>query len=862
MAGAMQSAIHAQRADSRHPDAILVEYRELDQYLAGLQLTNQRILLAERHLDLPMSKEQQQQMVTDTADLYTSFLLGLVDQPEEWKKGVARVDDFLKRYPSADNPELQVMRLQAEYTQAENAITKWLNDPEDQESFALAKKTLEQIAPKLLTYHDQLQKEVEDEFKRIDRMSPGINHDRLERENREKEAVVSRAAFFGGWAHYYLALAKQELRPTPNSSTAINLFRENLDIQVDPKSYLPWHRGLTADRLGLEQDWRARALIGLAMAHLLENDTASAEKLFEFLANSPANPEIIDQSDFWLFRGLINSGRMTQAATRAQTVLRDLQGTSTEGKTSLCLLLANTGLRDGDLNSLVGKMGQLGLVGLAKLGHHSTALKLIEEHQINIEDADGFYAKWLYGQQIFAEAEEAKDNDGYRQARDIFQAALLFPEAEHDRLSTGECVYALAWCQFRLGDKVEAAKNFDQASLALRAVNPGKAAEASWMEFVAYEGLSKSQPQFKSRAIDALEDLKRDFPKHQYARKANYLIARLNRSEDSPLESIDQLSAIGPTDPNYWTAKFDLCSLLKKQIDQTASEDEKRAYAKQILEVSEQLLTQYQRDSAQQKHAAKLANCVLIVVELARLNLLPSADRTQLLVKSASVLQGVPETDTAWANYHYQSLLLARENRDSVQTKTHADWLLTKAKGTPYEQSALILRALELDQRIADSSPADHSVLLECFEIYERLIRHIGSSAADLKRSKNSKVACSKLANYAQQLGKNEEALAYLRLLIEAYPTDQQFLQRLGRLDFQQGNYQQALGSWRTLAVGLPKGSEPWCEAKYYQLACLQKTDNEQAKKVLAQFKLLHSDWGLPPWRDKIKKLAQEIEGG
>ncbi len=200
---------------------------------------------------------------------------------------------------------------------------------------------------------------------------------------------------------------------------------------------------------------------------------------------------------------------------------------------------------------------------------------------------------------------------------------------------------------------------------------------------------------------------------------------------------------------------------------------------------------------------------------------------------------------------------MARQQKQQAAVSQHAQWLLDHAPGSAYEQSALVIRALELDQQIAAASAPGQGVLKEAFDVYRRLLSHLGEDAQTVQQNKNAKVACARLATYAQQLGRTEESAAYLRILVEAFPSDQDYLQQLGRREFELGNYEAALPHWRTLLVGLDKTSEPWFEAKYHQLACLYQTDPEQAQTVLEQFRLLHPDWGLSPWRDKIKALAQ-----
>lgn len=840
---------------------MIEEYRRVDSYLSKLKLPDQRLLLIERYLKHALPATEQEELLDQGSQLYATQLMLYADDPVRSKHYRQKVQQFLTDHPTADTPAIQVMLLQADYNRGEAAVTRWLNDPSDNESLTEALSVFQRIAPKLVDYHKSLEKRIEEQWNVIDRMPAGTGRETREKVVRELEGVVGRAAFFGAWSNYYLSLVEKIDGPSKYSRIAIDLFRGLLDLKVDPKATTPWYESADPNRIGLEQEWRARALIGLAMSEILNGSVIDGQRCFSLLEAGPTSAEIVDQSDYWYCRGLINAGKLDEAADFAKMTIQDFQGNSSPGKTSLCVLLADTGLREGDEARKIRDMGVQGLIGLAKLGHHSAAIQLVEKYDIDLEDSEDFYMMWLVGQQEFADAEKSKSDDDYRTAQAQLRDALAAPEAKKDLLSASECRYTLAWCSYRLEEHAEAGMNFQDAVTGLKGPNPNKAAESAWMAFVSYQALAKEEPRYGLRAIEVLEDLKRDFPNHQYAQKADYFIAKLQQSRGSMTSSIRQLQSITPDDPNYWSAKFDLCNLLRQQIDQASSEDEKKELAGQLKKVADDLQSRLNQSSAPEDRISGVVRCLLNVSDLARKDILPPADFAKYVGQSKALMASLPPADRAWIDYHYQALMLARSQKKDDEVATHADWLLKNAKGSPYEQSALIIRALEIDQLVAATNSPDMALLEEGFDIYSRLVKHLGATSGIVKQNKNAKVACSKAADFAEQLHRWSDAATYLRVLVDAYPKEQEYLQRLGRVEFTLQNYAGALGHWRTLLVGLNKGDEAWFEAKYYQLACLLQTDRDQAKTVLEQFELLHPDWGLPPWRDKIKTLAQQISG-
>jgi hypothetical protein len=76
---------------------------------------------------------------------------------------------------------------------------------------------------------------------------------------------------------------------------------------------------------------------------------------------------------------------------------------------------------------------------------------------------------------------------------------------------------------------------------------------------------------------------------------------------------------------------------------------------------------------------------------------------------------------------------------------------------------------------------------------------------------------------------------------------------------FQTGRHAESLEHWRKLLAGLSSGSDEWLEAKYYQLACLLKTDKPAADKVWKQFKLLFPEVKSAAWKDKFAELEKNF---
>jgi tetratricopeptide (TPR) repeat protein len=117
-----------------------------------------------------------------------------------------------------------------------------------------------------------------------------------------------------------------------------------------------------------------------------------------------------------------------------------------------------------------------------------------------------------------------------------------------------------------------------------------------------------------------------------------------------------------------------------------------------------------------------------------------------------------------------------------------------------------------------------------------------------------------KLAQYDEELQRWPQAADRLNRLLEAQPRDRRVLRRAGLACYHADRYSEALDHWRTLIGGLESGTEDWLEAKYYQLACLEKTDRASATKVLQQFKVLFPEVKSATWRPKFAELENSLQ--
>jgi tetratricopeptide (TPR) repeat protein len=211
------------------------------------------------------------------------------------------------------------------------------------------------------------------------------------------------------------------------------------------------------------------------------------------------------------------------------------------------------------------------------------------------------------------------------------------------------------------------------------------------------------------------------------------------------------------------------------------------------------------------------------------------------------------------AEYRYRQLQLADVLGDEPARREHARWIVRHAPGSSFELPALIIVARALDEQLRQEKSVSTESLEEGFQVYRQLLAQFGDGPEVLKAKKNAQVAASRLADYADRLGRHAEASRLLANLLAAFPSDTGYLRRAGLADWRAGNHARSIEHWRVLVAGLPKDSDEWFEAKYYQLASLARLDPAQARESLQQFELLYPQFGSPAWRDRFSELQQSL---
>ncbi|MBI2478994.1 MAG: hypothetical protein HYV60_10295, partial [Planctomycetia bacterium] len=767
--------------------------------------------------------------------------LTFADDANKYDAVVRKINELLERVPAAKTSLLEVMLLQADYYRAESSVGRWIADRNDAASRTDARAILDRIAPELNRLLTELTAKQDKLLEELNKMEEGEQLTLKEKKLARLQAIVGRASYFAAWSSYYRGLTKNS---QVDYEIALASFRQLLGVGDS-------YDDVEAEYLGLESIWRARTLIGLALTEAAMDHEKQSDRCFELLNHASVPPQLRDQADYWRLQSLLNVERYADAAAFAAEQIAGFTGAATQGRVSFCVSLIQAAYAGGAAADVLARpLGVLGLGGLIKIGQRGKAKQLMAKYDVVLDDDAGFYLRWLQGQQQFEQAEETKKEEDYATAAASLTQALRDPAANNDLDAAGQCRSQLAWCLYRQGKYDAAGRDFQLAAERLIAARDDLAIDSAWMGFVAFQAASKSAPRFKDAAIDMLNLIKREFPTHEYAKRADYYIGKLRQST-SPAETLRSLENVTADSPDYLTARYEITTLLYQQWASAAA-DEKAAFAKRLFDATDTYLTLKSSETDKSRLVRSLNQAANVALN-------GTAENTELAAKyldqASSLATSLPSSNVAVAEHHFHTMQLAQKRGDLLQERLNAGWLVKNAAGSRYELAAIIVMARTMDKKVeASGNSAD---VQEAFALYQRLVELLGDSPEAIRASKNAQVANSRLADYASRLGRHDIAAQRMKSLLKASddPPSKSYLRRAGLASFAAHDYADAIIHWRTLVKGLPKGSDEWFEAKYYQLACLFQLDAAQARIAYDQFKLLYPELGPPPWRDKFKAL-------
>ncbi|MEX2219097.1 MAG: hypothetical protein WD749_10100 [Phycisphaerales bacterium] len=851
----------------------------LEQYLADRNLKE---LLALHLLErLKASDGAEKMRLADRLGAIYVDLLERATSAAERDRWEALSQDLLRAVPEADSFELKLNLAKVRYLQAEELAERFrlqLATPEERQE---AERTLRSLAVTFQEIGTRLYRRVETLERRE---SAGRDEDlgALRESLGEARRLRSLAMYYAGWAGYYTAFLSA--RPA---------------IAEEALTHFGWllnaanGRQASVERLPaslVRYEHVARAAIGCALCESLRGNDNTALRWLDAVESAEGVPPTIAAQLFARRLTVLAAAKRWadvdfQLRRRRQPDRTEPPAPLAVGEARLLAVLTLQALQDPGASAqarrAVQTLADTALTDLITLGEVRHVQDLVTRYGTLPLGGDGFIVQYIRGMQAYDRARAAHAQAGtstdepaaadevknlYREAGGLMQTAVAASDASRfpDERSNAALMHGLS--AFYSADLVEAADRFEQAYR--DAASAKRAEDALWLAIVSLDkAVEGGRPSLKERLGTLAALYLKTYPRSD--RAAKLLLRQSLAGLVSEEKAAEILLAVEAQSPLYESARRHAATLLYSIYRRSRGQDRDFA-ALRFAEVSEDLLRidRARAKTGTEAEAREASSQVVIRVRQlldAVLGMtapdLARADRA-FEVLDAVAADGAVDFKKVQDELLYRRLQVAIARGRTEDINRHLDRL--HALGGRFSDSAdrlLYKRALAALPGAGQSAPAAREVVRHGLRVVDQFTRD-GSALAD-PAVYSLYNAVADAAARVWELEKDETlrdtALRLDRALLQHGDAPAPVLRRHARLAESDGDIQGALDSWRTLLAGLSSTSPEWYEARLHSLRLLAAIDAPRAREAMGQFRVLHPDFGPPPWGDRLRELDRQL---
>lgn len=867
-------ATHAQTDRAQPEEPAPPPLSEIERYLSDRGL---RELLA-LHLNDRLKKTEGPERLA-LADRLGTIYVDLLDNAKtapdraHWE-GLGQ--ELLKQVPEADSFNLRLNLAKARYLQAEDVAEKHrlrLVTPEDRQEAERALRTVNatftDIGGKLNKKVDQLErKESRDED------VPNLRADLS-----EARRLRSLAYYYAGWSNYYTAF----LTGKPNTAEqALNDFGWLLNASGG--------RAASVDRAPaslLRYEHVARAAIGTALAESVRGHDDTALRWLDAIEAADGAPDVIVKQLFG--RRLVVYAAAKRWADVEQAVRRHREPGGGKGVQPLevgeARLLAVLTLEALDQptpprsKELAQVLADIALTDLITQGEVRHVQDLVSKYGSAPLAGDGFIVQYVRGLQAYERARAAHTKAGenieepsasdavvnlYRGAAATLENAATAADAGRfaDEKSNATLLRGLA--TFYAGDLSQAADRFEQAFQAAGAAGGKRAEDSLWMAIVALDkAVDGGATTMKERLARLGSLYLQKYPKTD--RAAKLLLRQAASGIISEEKAVEILLGVEKSSPLYETARRQAASLLYT-IYRRARGNDKDFAALRFAEVSDEILRIDRQRLASVKDAeakevatqvvARVRQTLDAVLGMAAPDL-ERADKALEILDSVVAQAGydMSKLDDEITYRRFQ-IAVARSRSDEI-TKTLDKLHAIKGPFADRADRLMYNRALAMVKAPDASVDALKAVVAHGLRVMEQF----GKAGEALKDPSIYALhnavadAAARVYRQARDTQMRDIAVRIDKPLLMVGNAPIQVLRRYAELGEAAGDQAGALDCWRTLMAGAGTTSPVWFEARYQSMRLLLAVDAQKARDAMAQYKVLHPDFGPEPWGPMLREL-------
>lgn len=822
----------------------------LSQYLNNLELYDLLSAHLEQRLAAALDDQQREKIGVQLVDLYSNEIQNGNLDDDDLAATLRRLEQVLLTCPQLRTAELNILLIQAEYQQAFLDLSRWMENRNDTDSRNRAVSEFTALIPQFDRQIEDLEEKVNRLQRQLDAEENEAQIDKIAAEQDKFKAALLRASYYAAWNDYYLSIglidasARGQAAARARQRFADFLgFDLDLDYEIaDPES------------LELEMPLRARAGLGMAVMELMNDQTSQSQKWLEWLGASRVNRDIREDREGEFILALLLTDQYDEAIARSRNQIRDLGPPATLPNVRLCRTLA----RYGEFAAQNGvaqadSLRALGYEGLVRQRQFQLAIETLNEFKASAPSSNNFFLGWLEGYQLFTQAEQSQKPEDFETAAKRLSEVAYLPGAKSNSQLYGYFVMQLAWAEYQSKQYEAAVRHFDEATTALKEVDRDVAIDSAWMKAISLQQLAADEPARSLEAIEAFQTIVLEFTDHPKASEARYQIARLQRQAGTSANPIAALERVTSQDANYLLARFEICTVRFDLWKQEKDPDKRGELARQLWEDVELFC----RLGSPQEQSQKRLRCRMMATEVAFGEKNKKEADRQLNAARLLADQQVASSPSV-SQFHYWKLMQARRDMQTASILSESRWLVEQAQQSAYRQAGLVYLTQQLEVQYSNAVEAQQKVISnELVNLYKDLVMLLGTDTKTLATNRNARVALYKLGWHQYELQQYSAAAETFGQLVNAFPDNQTYLRYLGLSEHQTQQYAESVEHWGKLLRGLESGSEPWFEARYYELDSLRRVNKDRAQKVWRQFRLLHPEIPFPAWQSRFEALAK-----
>jgi len=783
----------------------------------------------------------------ELADLYARRLISIPHDATLRDDLIKRVASLIQRFPQTNTTSLRVLLLQADVARGENLIGDWYGDFQRTSKLTAAREILASVGQQLDVHQKNARMELDELLGRVDVDSlPVTAPDRIRRDDLNQ--ILGTSLYYSGWSNLYAA----SIGSNSNSAAvarAREAFQLFLGIETEDSDYSNYVATEPLDdeiQIQLFDEYRIRSVIGLAITEYLSGNEASADRCFNWLNSKQVGAVFRDDADLRRVQCLLRMNRIDELSTLVESLIDDESTQSSDNNIVLFTTLIGYGHQMKDRKVL-----NLGVSGLAKIERQDALAVMLNKFDIQLSFGESFFIDSVLVAQQWRELDDAATSEEKRMVIDRLKQLVSHQDASRHRMVTARNNQSLAQLLYKEADFFNAGEAFERAASGFSARDKNAEAELLFNAFVCFYKVRNDERSAINRAKTLLQRLKNEHLGHPLGVKAKTLLARLEKVSLDTASQITRLDQMSSQDSGYAASRYELCLLLHRRWQEigptrVAASD----YANRLERQTNDLMNLTGITSQQKARA-----CLLVADVTLNSREKKPAMADQYLARADVLFDSLDEQSRSalLPEYHFRRYQWARV-ASPADAEEYASWLASNADGSPFQLPGLISLAREFETTSEDTN--DQAMNQKGYELYLKIanLQNVFDDGVEIQG--NTGIVLQKLGQYAERTNQHSTALKCYRRLIASSPNNREFLFGGGRSAVVTADFEFGLECWRPLAQGLPKGSDQWLEAKYYQIQCLRATDIEAARKVLSQFHAIYPDPGTSEFGKKLKNLT------